>query len=226
MQQLLRRDCSITAIVRSASSVNESLRGHPKVIVIEADISHLTIEELENKLANCDTVISCLGHRLSFSGIWGKPRRLVTDAVQRSIMAIRQARPKTDTRFILMNTVGNADRGIPERPPLSQRAVVWLLRHLIPPHADNEQAAEFLRKNIGNDDRHLSYVILRPDSLTNDDQVSEYTLQPSPTRNVIFNSGTTSRINVAECMAEFTTNDRLWKQWQGQMPVIYNTSTG
>ena len=121
-----------------------------------------------------------------------------------------------------MNTVGNAHRGIPEIPPLSQRAVVWLLRHLIPPHADNEQAAEFLRKNIGNNDNHLSYVIVRPDSLTNDDHVGEYTVHPSPTRNAIFNSGTTSRINVADFMAELTTNNELWRQWQGQMPVIYN----
>ena len=117
-----------------------------------------------------------------------------------------------------MNTVGNAHRGIPEKPPLSQRAVVWLLRHLIPPHADNEQAAEFLRKTSKTNDRHLSYVIVRPDSLTNDDHVSEYTVHPSPTRNAIFNSGTTSRINVADFMAEMATNnERCWKQWQARL---------
>jgi nucleoside-diphosphate-sugar epimerase len=230
MQQLLQRNCFVTAIVRNKASLDESMRRHPQVTFIEAEISHLTVNELADQLTDCDTVISCLGHRLSFSGIWGKPRRLVTDAIEKSVAAIRQARPHTDTKIILMNTVGNAHRGIPEKPPFSQRAVVWLLRYLVPPHADNEQAAEFLRKNIensdnsDNSDNHLSYVIVRPDSLTNDDHVSDYTVHPSPTRNAIFNSGRTSRINVANFMAELTTNNELWQQWQGHMPVIYNTT--
>ncbi len=225
IQQLLQQDCLVTAVVRSTTPLDDSVRSHPNVNLLEADISELSVDALAEQLANCDTVMSCLGHRLSLGGIWGKPRRLVTDAIRKSVIAIRQARPQAKTKIILMNTVGNAHRGIPEKPPLSQRAVVWLLRYLVPPHADNEEAAEFLRTNIDHNDRHLSYVVVRPDSLTNDDQVSDYSLHPSPLRNVIFNSGTTSRINVANFMAELATNDELWREWQGHMPVIYNGIT-
>jgi len=34
-------------------------------------------------VAGCDAVASCLGHNLTFKRLFGKPRRLVTDAVRR-----------------------------------------------------------------------------------------------------------------------------------------------
>ena len=117
-----------------------------------------------------------------------------------------------------MNTVGNAHRGIPEKPPISQRIVVWILRHLIPPHADNEQAAEYLRTSIATDHPSLSWVAVRPDALVNEGAVSDYTIHPSPTRNAIFNSGKTSRINVAHLWLNSPTDTSLWNTWQCQMP--------
>jgi len=35
----------------------------------------------------------------------------------------------------------------------------------------------------------------------------------------------TSRINVANFMAELITDDTLWSTWKGQMPVSYNKGT-
>ena len=64
--------------------------------------------------------------------------------------------------------------------------------------------------------------MVRPDKLVNEDQVSEYEVHPSPIRSAIFDAGETSRINVGHLMAELITNDETWKDWKGQMPVIYN----
>jgi hypothetical protein len=63
---------------------------------------------------------------------------------------------------------------------------------------------------------------VRPDNLINEDKVTEYVLFPSPVRSAIFDAGKTSRINVGHFMASLITNDNLWSNWKGQMPVIYN----
>ena len=93
---------------------------------------------------------------------------------------------------------------------------------MLPPHVDNEKAADFLRIEIGQDDREIEWAAVRPDTLIDEDRVSDYEVHVSPTRSAIFNAGTTSRINVGHFMAELITDDETWSKWQGQMPVIYN----
>jgi hypothetical protein len=96
-----------------------------------------------------------------------------------------------------------------------------LIRLLVPPHRDNEQAADYLRIQIGQQDRAIEWAAVRPDTLINEDEVTEYEVHPSPTRSAIFDAGKTSRINVGHFMAELITDDELWNRWKGQMPVIY-----
>jgi len=100
--------------------------------------------------------------------------------------------------------------------------VIGLLRLLLPPHTDNEKAADYLRTQIGQDDEMIEWAAVRPDNLIDSDMVTEYELYPSPVRSAIFNSGRTSRINVGHFMADLITDDALWNKWKGQMPVIYN----
>ena len=102
------------------------------------------------------------------------------------------------------------------------RQVIGLLRLAVPPHADNENAAESLRKEIGQDDSALEWCVVRPDSLINEQEDTEYEVYPSPIRSAIFDAGKTSRRNVARFMAELINDDESWHRWQGQMPVIYN----
>jgi hypothetical protein len=68
----------------------------------------------------------------------------------------------------------------------------------------------------------MEWVAVRPDSLTDEDQVTPYELHASPTRSALFNPGKTSRINVGHFMAQLLADQDLWTQWKGQMPVIYN----
>jgi hypothetical protein len=97
-----------------------------------------------------------------------------------------------------------------------------LIRLLVPPHADNEQAADYLRTEIGDHDPAIEWVAVRPDTLTDETAVTDYDVHPSPVRSAIFNPGKTSRINVAHFMADLITGDATWERWKGQMPVLYN----
>jgi hypothetical protein len=178
--------------------------------------------DLAQYLRKCQAVFSCLGHNLNFKGMFGQPRRLVTNAIKEVTKAIEHISPSKKIKIILMNTTGNSNRDIPENPPFSQRFVIFILRLLLPPHVDNENAADFLRLQVGQDNNCIEWAVVRPDALVNEDQVSQYDIHTSPTRNAIFNAGSISRINVADFMSELAVNSELWDEWKGKMPVIYS----
>ncbi len=222
VRQLLVRGEPVKAVVRSPDRVSQELRDQPGLEIIQSDLSTATESDWNSWVSDCDAAISCLGHNMSFKGIWGKPRRLVTDAVIQLSQAVERIQNVSPFKLILMNTVGNRNRDLDEKVSLAEKCVVGLIRTLVPPHADNEDAADFLRVKVGQSHSSIQWVAVRPDSLTTAEDVSEYTLHPSPTRSAIFNSGKTSRINVAHFMVELITDEDLWNQWVGKMPVIYN----
>jgi hypothetical protein len=121
-----------------------------------------------------------------------------------------------------MNTTGNRNLDLNEKISTKHRIVVTLLRYLLPPQADNEAAANYLRVKVGHSDPQTEWVVVRPDGLIDEEEVTAYDAYPSPVRDPIFDAGQTSRINVAHFMADLIQHDDLWKKWKGQMPVIYN----
>jgi hypothetical protein len=187
-----------------------------------ASILDLSDDEMAQRVRGCGAVASCLGHNISLRGIYGQPRRLVTDATRRLCHAVKANKPEGSTKFVLMNTAGNRNRDLHEPVSFGERLVVGLLRLLLPPQVDNEQAADYLRSGIGQNDEMIEWTAVRPDSLVDEEQVTPYTVHPSPTRSALFNPGTTSRINVAHFMADLITDEETWRQWKGRMPVIYN----
>ena len=218
VDQLLRRDVEVSAIVRSL----DALPDHQNLSKIHASVHNLTSAEMAAHIKNCNTVVSCLGHNLTFKGIFGKPRLLVTDTLQCICKGIKSNKTGNAVKVILMNTTGNSNRDIPETPPLSQRMVISILRVLLPPHVDNEKAADYLRTQVGQNDTAIEWVAVHPDALTDEKKVTEYKVHLSPIRNAIFDSGATSRINVAHFMAELILSESTWLTWKGHMPVIYN----
>ncbi len=209
-------------MVRTTNSLPESTKNNKNVTIIQASIPDLTDSEITQHVKGCNSIASCLGHNMSFKGIYGKPRRLVTDATRRLCNAIKENDPKTSVKFVLMNTTGNSNRDLSEKISFGQNCVIWLLRLLLPPHIDNEQAADFLRTEIGQNNKIIEWVAVRPDGLVDENEVTEYEIHPSPTRSAIFDAGTVSRINVGAFMAELITDLELWMKWKGQMPVIYS----
>ena len=222
VEQLLKRGQKVRVIVRSPEDLAEFLRNHDNMAVIQASVLDLSDTEMAQHVKGCDAVASCLGHNLSLKGIYGHPRRLVTEATRRLCQAIKVNKSEAPTKFVLMNTTGNSNRDLPESISLGQRFVIGLVRLLLPPHVDNERAADYLRTRIGQDDGAIEWAAVRPDNLINEDEVTEYEVHPSPTRSAIFDAGSTSRINVAHFMARLITEADIWTQWKGQMPVIYN----
>lgn len=220
--ELLNRDFEVFAIVRASSTLKSKFDGYANYHEVSASISEISDSKLTPLLDKCDVVFSCLGHNLTFKGMFCKPRRLVTDTIQKLCRAIESLNPDRKIKVVLMNTTGNSNRDIPEVPPLSQRIVISILRVLLPPHIDNEQAADFLRSQIGQNHQFIEWAAVRPDSLIDETSVTKYEIHPTPTRNAIFDAGSTSRINVANFMTNLATDSELWAEWKGKMPVIYN----
>lgn len=182
----------------------------------------LTTSQLAKHVRGCEAVASCLGHNLTLRGLFGPPWRLVTHAIRRLCQVIKDNESGEPVRLVLMNTTGVRNRDLDEPISFPQKIVVGLLRLLLPPHADNEAAADYLRTQIGSSDAAIDWAAVRPDSLTDEDKVTAYDVHASPIRSAIFDAGKTSRINVAHFMADLATDDLVWSKWNGQMPVIYN----
>jgi nucleoside-diphosphate-sugar epimerase len=225
VKQLLSRGVNVKAIVRSAVTLPDDFKTCPNLCVIQASLLDLSDAELARYTHDCTMVASCLGHNMTFKGMFGHPRRLVTDATRRLCKAIKANASQRPVRFVLMNTTGNSNRDIPERVSLGHTIVNALMRALLPPHRDNEQAADYLRTEIGQKDKDIQWVTVRPDGLQNANEITAYEVHPSPTRSAIFNPGITSRINTAHFMADLMTNGDLWNKWRGQMPVVYNAAS-
>ncbi len=224
VEELLNREQNVKVIVRSQEKLPDTIKNHKRLSAISASVLELSDEEMEQHVAGCDAVASCLGHNMTFKGMFGKPRRLVTDATRRLCMAIKANNPETSTKFVLMNTVANRNRDLNESIPFAQKCIIVLLRLLLPPHPDNEQAAEYLRTVIGQKDNTIEWVAVRPSALIDEESASEIEVYPSPTRSIL-KDGHISRINVGHFMADLITNNDIWNKWKGQMPAIYNKGT-
>ena len=222
VERLLKDGHHVVAVVRSKTSLSKYIQKEKNFKMVQANLLDLDDAKFSDLAAGCDAVVSCLGHNLTFKGMFGQPRRLVTEATRRLCSAIKVNHNQTPVRFILMNTTTNKNRDIIEPLTLGEELVFGLVRLLLPPQKDNEQAAEYLRTEIGQYDTAVEWVAVRPDSLINKKKVSEYSLYKSPIRSAIFDPGNTSRINVAHFMATLITDDITWNKWKGQMPVIYN----
>jgi nucleoside-diphosphate-sugar epimerase len=221
VNQLLLKGNKVKIIVRSKKNLPKSWNGAENLEIITASLLELNDKELIKYTSNCDAIASCLGHNMTFKGVYGQPRKLVTDATKRLCKAIITKRPKNPVKFVLMNSSGVKNKDVNEPISFAQKGVIVLLRLLLPPHVDNEKAADYLRTQIGQHNEFMEWVAVRPDGLIDEEVVTAYESYPSPIRSAIFNAGKISRINVGHFMAELINDDKLWHKWKGQMPVIY-----
>ncbi len=221
VEQLLGKNYKVRVIVRSSRKLPAEVLENPNTTVIEASVLDLTDEEMAEHVKDCDVVVSCLGHVPNFKGIFGKPRKLCTDATRRLCNAVEKNRPSKPTKFILMNTVGVQNPDLGEKRTWIERGLLTLLRHTLPPQRDNETAAEHLRSTVGKENNHVEWCVVRPDSLI-DAEVSPYDIKESPVTS-IFAGHPTTRSNVAQFMTELIENAELWSTWKFRMPVITNS---
>ena len=221
IENLLSVGHEVQAIVRSPDKFSSVVINNPNMKIVEANILDLTDDELAKQVERCDAVVSCLGHVLSFSGMFGHPRALCTEATRRLCNAIEANTPSKPTKFILMNTVGVPNPELNENRQWFERVLLKTLHYTIPPHRDNETAAEHLMSNVGKHNRSVEWCSVRPDSLINA-EVSPYEISNSPITGV-FTGRPTSRANVANFMMELIEDAILWDTWKFKMPVITNS---
>ncbi|MBN2653040.1 MAG: NAD(P)H-binding protein [Spirochaetales bacterium] len=219
--QLIKRKVETRIIVRDGANISDEILKNDLVEVVRGNVSELNEQEYCDLVKECDSVVCCLGHNITFKGIFGKPRLLVYNSLRNVCEAIMST---TEKRFkvVLMNTVACENIEIKEKRLFAERAVLWLLKGLIPPQLDNLKAATYLQKEICRNNEKIEWSAVRPDSLIDSSEVMPYEVYESITRSPLFNPGKTSRINVAFFMVELLMSDELWTQWKGRMPVIYN----
>ncbi|MDM7861151.1 SDR family oxidoreductase [Alteromonas sp. ASW11-36] len=222
VKQLLDLDIEVNAVARRENWISTSLLNNPKFNIHIVNVSKLTDKEYQSLIKGMDYVLFTLGHNLSFKGVWGEPRKLVSGVVSRTINAINETLPHSAVKLVLMASTGCMNEFNNEQPPISQKVMIAIIRKLIPPQKDNELAVNLLSASSTENDL-IDWVILRPDTLVNKEYVTYYTLCESPIRNAIFNPGKTSRINVANLMSRLVNEPDLWKAWCKKMPVIYNS---
>jgi nucleoside-diphosphate-sugar epimerase len=217
VQMLLDRGQKVRTIARSKERMEMLLEGDfgDRLIISEASILDLSQSKLDELTSGCDAVVSCLGHIPDFKGIWGEPRKLVTEAV----ISLTTSIGSQKTKFILMSADGVANpNGNDDRRPFLERLTLTLLRLLIPPVADNEAAALYVH-SLGKD-TSIEWCVVRPGDLIEGD-VSEYNMTPKPCFG-LFGAGKSTRANVGHSMVQLILNDDEWEKWKFQMPVLTN----
>lgn len=220
IKQLLEKGHEVLAITRSREKMKSIISENDRLEIVEGDFLSMGQGTLKEMLSGCSGAISCLGHNLTLKGIYGQPRKLVRDSIKR-VWEIFNELPDTSPRkIVLMNTSGNRNKVNREKYNFGEWLVTGIIRGLLPPHSDNEQAARFLQSQ-GLSEK-VQWVAVRPDSLVDSEEITDYEAFISPVRSAIFNPGKTSRINVADFIVQLITNNELWSQWKGELPVIYN----
>ena len=221
VRQLIKRKIPTRILVRKTAVLPKEFLESSLVEVVTGNINELKDSEIDQLAQNCNVIISCLGHNISFKGMFGQPRYLVLDALRSVSETVRRNTDKR-VKIILMNTTAYTNTSSGEKNSLGEKIIFALLMGLLPPHRDNIKAANFLVNEIGTQDEKIEWVAVRPDTLINDEQESSYEIFESPVRSPIFDAGKTSRINTSHFMAELATDDSLWKKWLFKTPVIYN----
>lgn len=218
---LLKQGFNVKALTRNVEKF-DSIKSNEHLEVIEAGILEVDNQKLKQYLCDVDAVVSCLGHNITFKGIFRKPYTLVVDALIKVIDTIDEINKNKVMKIILMNTTACINKLQNETFKTSENFVMKIMRILLPPQRDNESAIGYLIDTVGISNKHIEWIAVRPDTLINEDEVSEYTVHPSPARSPIFDAGKTSRINVADFMVSLLKDEELWDKWRYRTPVIYN----
>ena len=95
VKQLLDRGHDVRVIVRSPDRFSELLPKQDHLKVTGASLLDLSDTEISQHVNGCDAVASCLGHKPSFKGIYGHPRRLVPRPLSDYVMPLNLINQKS-----------------------------------------------------------------------------------------------------------------------------------
>jgi nucleoside-diphosphate-sugar epimerase len=251
VQQLLdhqgHHHIRVKTIVRSQERMMEALKKSDddddykdRLFIKQASsLLDMTDDELSEQVADVDAVVSCLGHTPDYAGVFGPEYRyLVLNVTRRLTTALQKQASKdynnnnnkTTKRFILMSSDGVVNpAGTDGIRPWSVRTLLAVIRYLVPPHRDNEAAAQYVYDHFppAAAASLVEWVVVRPTDLVNENKDrsvnDRYILKSQPAIDEgLFGGGVriATRSNVARCMVDLLTNASLWNEWKFQMPCI------
>lgn len=221
VKQLLDNNVDVKTIIRNPIKL-KSLGDRINLKIIIDSILEMDNQKLTDVLDDVDAIVSCLGHNITFKGIWGKPHRLVTDAIRKIHEVISNKNTNKVFKLVLMNTTACLDTDMKEKFSIADGIAIAIMRFLFPPQRDNEQALNYLKHIIGKNERNIEWIAVRPDTLINKEEVTDYTVHNSPVRSPVFNAGKTSRKNVGKFIMSLICDNEKWVKWRYRMPVVYN----
>lgn len=219
VSELTKRNKDVRALLRATATYPEEWKNEANLEIVTGNIHELSVGRIAELLAGCDSVISCLGHTVSFKGLFGKPGKLVFDSVKKVFEAAEiQGKP---IKFVLMSTTAYTNMKEGERNTAAEGAVLSLLKQLLPPHSDNMAAADYLVYREY-ETPLVEWVAVRPDTLVNATEASPISAVDTKQRSAVFDPGKTSRINVACFMRDLVTDGTVWDRWRFRTPVLYD----
>lgn len=230
VQMLLDRgDTEVIAVARSKDKLMGLMRNGKEqsvqnLTVKEAGISKLTGDELKVLTEGCTAVVSCLGHNLTFKGMF-REGYWVSETVKK----LTQAMPE-GCRFVLMSTDGLAypDGSDPKRTRF-ESGMLRFMRWLLPPVADNEMAVGHLFDQAAKENS-FEWVAVRPGDLFDiqDEEVVRATSKRDydvfdHTFGGLFGDNSTARSQVAHFLVDLSTMSKrpFQKKYNHKLPVIY-----
>ena len=219
VSQLLERNLPTKIVVRESATIPNNIAEAKDIEIVKGNIDDFTTDQIQKLVLDCDSIVCCLGHNMSFKGIFGKPYNLVINAVTKIVDATSAS--DTKKKLVLMSTTAYTNKKHGESNTFGEKLIFSLLEIVLPPHKDNMRAGDHLVYGSEASNK-FEWVAVRPDSLINEENVSEYDVCESKTRSPIFNPGKTSRVNVSHFMVNLLVNDNLWQKWKYKTPVIYN----
>lgn len=219
VSKLIESNINVKVLIRSTAIFPEELANNMKVEIVKGNIDEFSVAQVADLIKDCDSVISCLGHNVTFKGLFRKPKKLVSGAIKKIEEAIQLTSAKY--KLILMSTTAYTNKKEGERNTFGESVIFSIIKALLPPHSDNVAAGDFLLYQVSKSE-NLEWVAVRPDGLIDETITSEVLITDAKRRSPIFNPGKTSRINVAQFMKDLLVNDSLWKEWLFKTPVIYN----
>jgi nucleoside-diphosphate-sugar epimerase len=233
VRQLLDQGQPVNVIVRSKQRMLDILpvstekQNHDSDLlsIKETSILDMSADDMENSVRDVKAVICCLGHNMDFKGIFGDPKRLVTDSVKnitKSLMNVSaENKNNPPKKFILMLSDGviHPD-GTDSQRSLTERILLSLIRILVPPHADNEEAAIVVYE-LGRTSP-FEWTVVRPTNLINNENSTGNYITFDKPQNSLFGDAHVTRSNVARFMIDLINQDELWDKWKFQFPVIHD----
>jgi len=235
---LERGDTEVVAVARSKEKLmglvnpeNTNDEKMKNLDVKETTIASMALEELRGLLKECSAVVSCLGHNLDWKGIY-RDGPFVKETAEK----ITSVMPEQDCRFVMMGSDGVAHPDGKTDPKRSrmERAILWLLRILVPPAVDNELAALHLYQHtLQNPSSSCDWTIVRPGDLFNRDDADIYPVNKTNQQRgyeifdhpqgSLFGDNSVARSDVADFMVDLVTMEEkaFQETYNHNMPVIY-----